>query len=62
MINDISLLNTQEKVIANVHSAQIQNSHSEKLLGVIIDNKLSFEENIKTLCGKAGQKFVHSPG
>ena len=39
-------------------SIQFKNrkSHSEKLLGVIIDNKLSFEEHIETLRGKARSK------
>ena len=47
------LLSTKEKVVTNVDSAQIENSHSETLLGVIINNKISFKEHIKTLCRKA---------
>ena len=38
----------QEKV-TNSDSAKIENSQSEKLLRAIINNKLSFEEQIKTL-------------
>ena len=40
-----------------VDSVQIENSHSKKLLGVIIDNKLSFQEDTKTLYGKARSKL-----
>ena len=50
------MLNAKEKVVTNVDSAQIENSHSEKLLGAIVDNKLSFEGHIKTLCGKVRPK------
>ena len=42
-----ALLITKKKVITNVDSAQIENSHSEKLLGVIIYNNQIFEEHIK---------------
>lgn len=38
----------QEKV-TNSDSAKIENNQSEKLLRAIINNKLSFEEQIKTL-------------
>ena len=40
------LLSFKRKVVTKVDSAQIENINSEKLLGVIIDSKLSFEENI----------------
>ena len=46
-----------EKFVTNVNSAQKWKSHSEKLLGVIIDNKLSFEGHIETLCSKAKSKL-----
>lgn len=42
-------LSTKEKVITNVDLAQIENSHSKKLVGVIIENKLRFEEHIQTI-------------
>ena len=36
---------------------EIQNSKSEKLLGVTIDNKLSFTEQSHKICDKSSQKF-----
>ena len=35
----------------------IKNSASEKLLGVIIDNKLDFTEHLNTVCKKANLKL-----
>ena len=34
----------------------IKNSLQEKLLGIVIDNRLTFEPRVKNLCKKAGQK------
>ena len=39
-------------------STQIVNSHPEQLFGIIIDNKLSFEEHIKALYRKARSKLI----
>ena len=50
----ISLQNDRE---ANIGEIIIKSSNSEKLLGVIIDNKLSFEKHINNLCDKASQKL-----
>ena len=36
---------------------KIKNSVSEKLLGVIIDNKLDFTEHLDTVCKNANLKF-----
>ena len=36
----------------------MKNSKEEKILGVIIDNKLSFKSHIKELCKKASQKLA----
>ena len=35
----------------------IKNTNSQKLLGVITDQKLNFEEHIKTICQTAGKKL-----
>ena len=50
------LLNAKDRVVTKVDSAQIENRYSEKLLGAIVDKKLSFEGHIKTLCGKVRSK------
>ena len=34
----------------------MKNSKEEKILGVIIDNKLRFKSHVKNLCKKASQK------
>ena len=40
-----------------VEEFNVVNSASQKLLGITIDNKLSFEEHVGTLCNKASQKL-----
>ena len=51
------LLSTNEKIVTKVDSAEIENSQSEKLLGVTIDSQLSFEKHINNICGKAKAKL-----
>ena len=51
------LLSTKEKVVRNIDSAQLKNSFTEKLLSVIIDSKLTFEEHVKILCRKVRSNF-----
>ena len=46
-----------KKFVTNVDSSQTENRHFEKLLRVIIDNKLSLKEHVKTLFGKARSKL-----
>ena len=36
---------------------EMKNSKDEKILGVIIDNKLRFKSHVKNLCKKASQKI-----
>ena len=38
-------------------NTEMKNSNEEKILGVIIDNKLRFECHVKNLCKKASQKI-----
>ena len=51
------LLNTKEKLKANISNYTIINSDQEKLLGVALDNHLKFESHIKNLCSKTSKKL-----
>ena len=44
------LLTNYRGVLAELENKIIENKKSVKLLGVIIDNKLSFEEHILKIC------------
>ena len=41
----------------NVDNNQITNSKCQKLLGIKIDHKLTFNAHIDEICKKAGQKM-----
>ena len=41
----------------NIGSVRIKESKEEKLLGVILDKKLCFKQQVKSICKKAGQKL-----
>ena len=45
-----------EHIWANVGNAMIWESKSEKLLGILIDKDLKFDEHVSNLCKKVGQK------
>ena len=47
----------KKKVCAKIGSCDIQSSEQQKLLGVLIDNKLTFDKHINNLCAKASQKL-----
>ena len=50
------LISTNEERSISIGGEKIQNSKSEKLLGVTVDNKLSFTEHVYKICDKASQK------
>ena len=50
-------LSTSQKLHANIGTSQTENSKYEKLLGVNIDSKLSFEKHLNIICGKARTKI-----
>ena len=49
------------EVSANINDFEIESSKKEKLLGVLIDTRLSFEHQITSLCKKAIPK-LHALG
>ena len=51
------LITTNEERNISIGGEKIQNSKSEKLLGVTIDNKLSFTKNVHEICDKNSQKI-----
>ena len=51
------ILSSQDNVHVNIGTAQIENSKSQKLLGINIDSKLTFEEHINRICKKASAKL-----
>ena len=40
-----------------IYGEKIENSNCEKLLGILIDHKLNFQEHVSLLCNKASQKI-----
>ena len=51
------LLITTEAFNFQISETAIHNSHSRKLQGVTVHNKLKFEKHINTICPKANRKF-----
>ena len=51
------LLSTEENCHAVIGNHNIENSKQQKLIGILLDNKLNFEEHISNLCTKANQKL-----
>ena len=51
------LPSTDQKLHVNIGTLQIEYSKCEKLLGVNIDSKLSFEKHLNITCGKARAKI-----
>ena len=51
------LVTTNSAVSASTEEFVINNSNEEKLLGIKIDTKLSFENHVSSLCKKASQKL-----
>ena len=51
------LISSEENVHVNIGTSKIKNNDSERLLGIDIDCKLSFENHINQLSSKASVKF-----
>ena len=51
------LLSTYEKLSANFGNVNIENNRCNKLQGIQIDNKLTFEKHLNDLLKKSSQKL-----
>ena len=51
------ILSSQGNVHVSIGTAQIENSKCQKLLGINIDSKLTFEDHINRICKKASAKL-----
>ena len=51
------LSDPSETYSVNVGNCNVQNSKCETLLGIKIDNKLTFDDHVSTICSKASQKL-----
>ena len=51
------LVTRDTDVTAKIGEFDVKNGREEKLLGVKIDKKLSFENHVSSLCKKASQKL-----
>ena len=48
---------TRQSIIPNINNIKIRESSSVTLLGLTIDNRLTFKDHINILCGKANLKL-----
>ena len=56
-LTGFSVTITIKPVAIKIKESTIESSNSEKLLGVTIDSKLSFDDHITNLCRKTSQKL-----
>ena len=50
----------KENDAVNFGNISLKNSKEEVILGLAIDNKLSFDNHVKKICRKASQTMVYS--
>ena len=51
------LSDPNEDIMVRVGEYEVTNSKSQKLLGVTIDNRLTFDDHVTSICTKASQKL-----
>ena len=54
------LVTRDTDVTAKIGEFDVKNSREEKLLGVKIDSKLSFENYVSSLCKRQAKSYMHS--
>ena len=52
------LVNSKEKGCTKIGPYNIESNEHQKLLGVLIDNNLTFDKHINNLCAKASQNWM----
>ena len=52
------LVNSKEKVCTKIGPYNIESSEQQKLLGVLIGNKLIFDKHVNNFCAKNGMRYV----
>ena len=55
------LLNNKEKVTMKIGEIEIKSSNFEKLLGIKIGDKLTFNERLNYIIDNASPKLAHCP-
>ena len=50
------VISNNEKVSVKIDNIELENTSSEKLLGIIIDSKLNFKEHLEGILKKASRK------
>ena len=55
------LLSADKQVQVNIGTAQIENTQNERLLGIIIGSKLSFDKHIQQICSQASASARIAP-
>ena len=56
-ISHYLLLNRQEEANIQIANTTIKCSKSNKLLGIVLDNKLKFDKHIENICEKVSKKL-----
>ena len=56
--HSICLGNNTENETFLFHNIPMENSKEQKILGVIIDNKLNFKSHLSEMCKKPSQKVA----
>ena len=54
------LVTRDTDVTVKVGEFDVKSSREEKLLGVKIDTKLSFENHVSSFCKKTSESYMHS--
>ena len=51
------IVSSDENISVKLENVHVENSQCEKLLGIQIDNKLSFKNHVNAMCNKTSQKL-----